>query len=152
MQSFQSQRKGLVKAQEGEGNSWTGIAVTACRDVLQGCHASPIASHVLLCTDIHAPRGCPQDGRLQPRELFRGPQGGMGFGGSPFLPKSEDPPQAAIEMMLPWSWQLLPSPLPLGESPALAFRQCFSIPCFHFRRWGKPEDTQMTFFPPSGFD
>lgn len=106
-----------MKAQEGEGNSWTGIAVPACGDVLQGCHATPIVFHVLLCRDIYTPQGCPQDG-LQPRALFRGPQGGMGFGGRPFLLKSGDPPQDAIE--------LAASPIP--SSP-----QCISSTGFSTR-------------------
>lgn len=52
-ESFLSQRKGMVKAQEGKGNSWTGTATPARG--LQGCCASPTASHMLFCEDIHTP-------------------------------------------------------------------------------------------------
>lgn len=52
-ESLLSQRKGMVKAQEGKGNSWAGRATPA--HGLQGCCASSTASHVPFCEDIHTP-------------------------------------------------------------------------------------------------
>lgn len=52
-ESLLSRRKGMVKAQEGKGNSWTGPATPARG--LQGRCASPTASYVLFCEDIHTP-------------------------------------------------------------------------------------------------
>lgn len=52
-ESLLSQRKEMVKAQEGKRNSWTGTATPA--QGLQGCYTSPTASHVLFCEDIHTP-------------------------------------------------------------------------------------------------
>lgn len=42
-----------MKAQEGKGNSWLGITAPTNSDMLQGCHASSFASHVLFSRDTH---------------------------------------------------------------------------------------------------
>ena len=122
-QGFWSQRKGPVKAQEGEGNSWMGIAAPAHGDVLQGRHASPLPPTCYSAGTFKSLRAASRMVGGSPKPCLGLPKVGRDSEAVPFCQSLKTLSQVAAETMLPRSWRLLPSPFPLGASPASAFQQ-----------------------------